>query len=751
MDLDRDLNPQQREAVLYQGGPLLVLAGAGSGKTRVLTYRVSCLMRDRGLQPFQILAITFTNKAAGEMRKRVYQLLGEESQGMWIGTFHSSCARILRQHIDQMGLQRNFVIYDQADQLRAIKACFQRLGISDNRIRPIAVLAMLEKAKNQGLDTPSSLSVSLLHQDRLQALFEAYRSYLRESNALDFGDLILFVHRLLEEHPDLLAQYRKRFRSILVDEYQDTNRAQHLLLQTLVPRGGDLCVVGDDDQSIYRWRGAEVDNLLRFKDDFPGARILFLEQNYRSTGNILRAAGAVAQGNPNRHQKVLWTANEPGERIPCFVAGTSDDEARMIAREIRSLVSGGGVSYRDIGVLFRTNAQSRPFEEIFVPFQIPYAVVGSLRFYERAEIKDVLAYLRFLYNPRDSVSLQRILNRPSRGIGQATQDALTGYANERGFYLWEAIEQAVMDPSPLPEATKRKILGFRVLVRHLQSGLDGKTSIAGLIEEILVRTGYRHYLESQPDGERRIENLEELMRTAAEFEEGMEDAGVQDPLGAFLERLSLVTEVDQYSDRADCVTLMTLHCAKGLEFDTVFLTGMEEGILPHQRSSLQPEELAEERRLCYVGMTRARRKLYLSRAQTRTQYGERRQTTPSPFLDDLPADLLDFSEETESWERPDAQSSSFSSSASFRARSDFESELDYAETQLNIPKLPKLERSGRKTEYKVGDVLEHQDLGRGVVRKVEGAGDKEKITVHFQSAGIRKLMARVSPIRKLKD
>ncbi len=753
MNLERDLNPQQREAVFHEGGPLLVLAGAGSGKTRVLTYRIARLVERTGLAPFRILAITFTNKAADEMRGRIHQLVGEASRDMWTGTFHSICARLLRQHGDRVGLDRRFVIYDETDQLRLVKNCIRTLGLSDSRVRPAAVLAMIDRAKNQGLEPPAGLLAPTgSRREEIEAVLRAYRDSLRQAGALDFGDLILFAHRLLQEHPALLARLRDRFRAILVDEYQDTNRAQHLFLKTLVPPGGDLCVVGDDDQSIYRWRGAEVENLLRFREDFPGARILVLEQNYRSTANILRAAESVARGNSERHPKKLWTANEAGEKVSYLEAGTPDDEARAVAREIRSLVSDRGFSFRDVAVLFRTNAQSRAFEESFLLFQIPYALVGTTRFYERTEIKDLTAYLRFLYNPRDSVSLQRILNRPARGIGKATEEALVRLAAERGVSVWEAMEQAASEPGLLPAAAARRIREVAGTLLALRERVSTAQSLPALLEEVLDRSGYRAFLESLPDKERRIENVEELLRTAAAFEETAEDTALSEMLGAFLEKVALVSEADRYSEKANAVTLMTLHCAKGLEFDIVFLVGLEEGLLPHQRSSLDAAGLAEERRLCYVGMTRARKKLYLSRARTRIRYGERQEALPSPFLLDIPAELLETEQEqTETWPAAEARPAGELRRGRRRPAAAPESgvSLDFSESQIDLPALPGLPASGRKSTYRVGDRIEHEDLGRGIVRKVEGKGESEKITVQFEHGGIRKLMARVSPIRKI--
>lgn len=748
MDLDRDLNPQQREAVFHEGGPLLVLAGAGSGKTRVLTYRIARLVERTGLAPYRILAITFTNKAADEMRGRIRQLVGEASREMWTGTFHSICARLLRQHGDLVGIDRSFVIYDETDQLRLVKNCIRNVGLSDSRVRPAAVAAMIDRAKNQGLEPPAGVVMPTgSRREEIEAVLRAYRDSLRQAGALDFGDLILFAHRLLREHPAVLARLRDRFRAILVDEYQDTNRAQHLLLKTLVPAGGDLCVVGDDDQSIYRWRGAEVENLLHFEQDFPGARILVLEQNYRSTSNILRAAESVARGNPQRHPKVLWTANDAGEKVTCLVAGTPDDEARAVAREIRSLVTGRGLSFRDVAVLFRTNAQSRAFEESFLLFQIPYALVGTTRFYERTEIKDLTAYLRFLYNPKDSVSLQRILNRPARGIGKTTEEALVRLSAERGVSLWEGLEQAVTEPGLVSATGARRIREVVGMLVTLREGVATAPSLVKLLEDVLDRSGYRSFLESLPDKERRVENVEELLRTASAFEETQGSTSLSETLGAFLEKIALVSEADQYSEKANAVTLMTLHCAKGLEFEIVFLVGMEDGLLPHQRSSLDAAGLAEERRLCYVGMTRARRKLYLTRARVRTRYGERQEALASPFLLDIPAELLEAEQEQiETWpaaepRRPRRRPATTAAESGLR--------LDFSESQIDLPALPEVPAAGRRQTYRIGDRIEHEDLGRGIVRKVEGGGEKEKITVQFEHGGIRKLMAGLSPIRKI--
>jgi len=740
MDFRQHLNPQQWEAVRHEGGPLLILAGAGSGKTRVLTYRIAHLMQERQRDPSRILAITFTNKAAEEMRSRVAQLLGTQSRGIWIGTFHATCARILRRHAGRLGLQANFVIYDESDQLHVIRDCLKRTAGDDRRLQPQLIRSMIDRAKNRAVDPVHLLDPASATRQQLELLFTEYERRLREANAMDFGDLICCAVRLLGQCPEVRAAYRELFRSVLVDEYQDTNRAQHLLLQQLVTPGGDLCVVGDDDQSIYRWRGAEINNMLDFESDFPGARVLTLEQNYRSTQTILSAASEVAKGNPKRREKRLWTENEPGEPIRSCSADSPEREAEFIAAEILALVRSGEVSFRDVGILFRTNAQSRPFEDCFVLFRIPYVVVGSLRFYERAEIKDLLAYLRLLYNPRDSVSLLRILNRPPRGIGPATQEALEAYALQTGLGVWDALQQACRT-EVFSGAIRTKLRAFREQAERLLALVEEARSLGGLLKKLLEQTAYSSYLETQPDGERRLENVEELVRTAVHFEQACEQKGLPELLGAFCERVALITNVDQSEGRTESVTLMTLHCAKGLEFPVVFLTGMEYGLVPHQRSTSNEEDLAEERRLCYVGMTRARKRLYLSRARTRTFYGERQPTRPSPFLTSIPSGLMvaGGQEGFHGARLPESEGPGSTPDPHRR-----EAPPPFAFPELSAPPAPR-----RQPAFAVGDAVEHESLGRGIVRKVTVEGEKEKIVVEFQGGRIRKLMAGLAPIRKL--
>ncbi len=747
MELERHLNARQREAVLHEGGPLLLLAGAGSGKTRALTFRIAHLISRRGIAPWRILAITFTNKAADEMKARVEDLLGADAAGIWIGTFHAVCLRILRRHIDRLGFEKNFVVYDEVDQLRVIRSALRESTVSEHQVRPIAVRALLDKAKNHVMDPRFLLPRDEVARRVISEVIDKYRRVLREANALDFGDLIVYAIRLFQECPDLKEEYRHRFHSVLVDEYQDTNRAQHILLQHLMPLTGDLCVVGDDDQSIYRWRGAEVNNLLRFEEDFPGTKVIVLEENYRSTGNILRAADAVARENPERREKRLWTSNETGRRLQYLEAATPEREAEWIIREILSLVEAGETAYGEIGIFFRTNAQSRPFEERLALARIPHAVIGSLRFYERAEVKDLISYLRFLANPRDSVALERIVNRPARGIGPATLATLQVHASGRGIPLWEAIEEAV-EARHLTGTAARRVREFRDMISALLREGRQDPSPGRLLKRVLERTGYGDFLRGMEDGEKRLENVEELLRTARQFqateaEDGEGTGGTE--LEAFLQKIALVSDIDRYEERANRVCLMTLHSAKGLEFPVVFLTGMEEGILPHQRSLFSEEALSEERRLCYVGMTRAKRLLYLTRARFRTVYGKSSGTEPSRFLASIPPDLVEPRHETDHL-GPATGTSRDSAFPGMKREPEAPRPPDPLPPFLaDRPPPP-----SRARLFRVGDHVEHETLGTGVVRKVEGTGDKERITVQFYAVGIRKLMVRLAPLRKIR-
>jgi len=739
MHLNDSLNPRQLEAVHHDQGPLLILAGPGSGKTRVLTQRIAHLVLQKGADPQSVLAITFTNKAAQEMRSRVERLVGSVSREMWIGTFHATCARILRRHIDRLGFERNFVIYDNADQLRVIRSCLKACRVAEKAVRPPVILALLDRAKNQAVDPLELATESIRDPEVLRTLICAYAQSMKAANALDFGDLIVFVLHLFQRHPDILDAYRTRFPSILVDEYQDTNRAQHALLKALVPPAGGLCVVGDDDQAIYRWRGADVENMLSFATDFPGSRTITLEQNYRSTGNILQAAQAVARENPRRLEKQLWTANAPGDPLVSFEGDNQEAEAAYVADQIRSLVDRGTASFRDVGVFYRTNAQSRSLEERFLLVGIPYRVVGALRFYERAEVKDLMAYLRVVYNPRDSVSALRVLNRPPRGIGPVTQERLEAQAAETGRSVWDVLEEGVAT-GPWKGVARKNVEAFRETVLSLTRALQAGSGPADLLKRVLETTRYDDFLNTLPDADRRRENVDELIHTAADFQRAAA-ANSRECLGAFCERVALVTGADSTDGRADGVTLMTLHCAKGLEFGVVFLTGMEDGLLPHQRAALSEDGVSEERRLCYVGMTRAKQKLYLCRARTRQVYGNRRLSPPSPFLHAIPPELVRPA--------PDEQGAHPPADPDPRGFHGPELGPGGATASPTFPTFAPPTPIRALPAYRIGDRILHESLGEGRVLKVEPSAGRDKIVVLFSNGRIRKLLAQSAPIEKI--
>src|SRR2546427_349060 len=636
MDFLNDLNPPQREAVIHPGGPLLILAGAGSGKTRVLAYRVAYLLRSGGVSPARMLAVTFTNKAANEMRVRVDRLVGAAmARAIWIGTFHHICSRILRRNGERVGVGRNFLIFDDDDQRAVIRQCLKDLGLDERRFPPAVLLALIDRAKNEGVDHLAYAErANGWYEEVVARVFNAYQRLLREQNALDFDDLLLEVVRLFGEAPDVKEEYQERFQHILVDEYQDTNRAQYLIIRTLAERHRNICVVGDDDQSIYGWRGADVRNILEFEQDYPDATIVKLEQNYRSTKPILQAGGEVIQHTPHRHRKALWTATPAGEPIVLYEAFDGHDEARFVVDEIARLRD--GLRYRDFVVLYRTNAQSRLFEEQCLRAGIPYTIVGGVRFYERKEIRDIIAYLRLALIPADDASLTRIINVPRRGIGDVSFGRLEAYARGHGLSVLEAMAQpeALED---LPKAAQRTAAELVDLIARLRDRAS-RVRTTDLIDAAIVETGYQAMLEAEGTDEAysRLENLRELVTVAKEFE----DVTGEEGLNAFLQHLALVTDLDTWQEQVDRVTLMTLHSAKGLEFAVVFLAGLEEGLFPHARALEEAEGLEEERRLCYVGMTRAKQRLYLSYARSRTIFGSTMPGVPSRFLEEVPAELL---------------------------------------------------------------------------------------------------------------
>jgi DNA helicase II / ATP-dependent DNA helicase PcrA len=706
-----DLNPAQREAVLHTEGPLLVVAGAGSGKTRVLTHRVAHLIAAVGVQPNEILAITFTNKAAGEMRSRLEDLLPEVARRIWILTFHAACGRILRREAPRLGYKTNFTIYDQADQVRLVKQCLEELERDPKRFPAKGIHEHISSAKNQ-LISPAEYRnrVESFYDQTVAEVYDLYQRRLFAANAVDFDDLLMLTVDVLERFPEAKERWQKAFRYILVDEYQDTNHAQYRLLQLLAEKHRNVCVVGDPDQSIYAFRGADIRNILEFERDFGDTTTIPLEQNYRSTNTILRAANAVISHNSERKPKNLWSDLGDGDPVSVLEVEDEHAEARYVAAEIARLVD-EGVNGSEIAVFYRTNAQSRVLEDILVRQEIPYQVIGGPRFYERAEVKDLIAYLQVIDNPFDAVSLQRIANRPRRGIGDASLARLQAYADNHGRSLWEALE--FPEEAGLGPAQARAVNSFRTLVQSLQAGAL-ELPVDELVERTLDRSGYRAALEAERTIEAlgRIENLQELVGVAQEYQ-----ATAADPsLSTFLQEISLFSDQDALRDQQSLVTLMTLHNAKGLEFRSVFMIGMEEGVFPHSRS-LEENSLEEERRLAYVGMTRAKEWLTLTHASARALYGNRNYNLPSRFLDELPQEEL---------HRERLRPSSWSGYGSPTAR---------------------IQPRGDAPELATGDSVRHQTLGEGIVTAVEPGG---VVSVRFAGEDAdRRLVLDYAPLERL--
>lgn len=699
---------------------MLVVAGAGSGKTRVLTERIVRLVRDCGASPSSLFAVTFTNKAAREMRARVEARLGQEVRGIWLSTFHSLCARLLRIEGHRMGLAPNFVIYDENDQLQVVREVALSLDLHPELYPPGRLLRAIGRAKTEGR-SPRDLPASDPSKARIASVYEAYQRRLSESGALDFDDLLLLPLRLFRENPDVLARYRERFRYVLVDEFQDTNRVQYRLVRLLAEEHRNLFAVGDDDQSIYRWRGADLRNILQFERDFPDARIFRLEQNYRSTATILAAAGAVISHNLSRHPKNLWTHNPPGEPIRLHAAEDERAEARFVVREILALRAKGH-AYSDIAVFYRTNAQSRALEEELVRQHVPYRLVGSLRFYDRKEVKDLLAYLRVLANPDDELSLARILNVPPRGIGKTTSTTLQSTARAKGRRLFDL----VLDPTPtgLAPPVARRVESFGSLLRRW-SALAPESGVAPLLRTIVEETGYTGRLDDgSEEAAARLENVREFLGFCEEF-----DASYGGTLTEFLEQVALVADVDELPEQNDRLVLMTVHNSKGLEFPVVFVTGCEEGLFPHDRSSVDPEGLEEERRLFYVALTRARRRVFLSYAERRALFGRTGRALPSRFLREVPSELLAPCEEGATDSR--------------------EVRVDRSDSQL--PEEPPWVAASPRPAFPVGTRIRHATFGVGVVRKLEGSGEGTKALVHFREAGLKKLVLRLAPIERVDD
>jgi DNA helicase-2/ATP-dependent DNA helicase PcrA len=737
------LNPQQQKAVIHQGAPLLVVAGAGSGKTRVLTRRIAYLMAEREVRPYEILAITFTNKAAGEMKERVTELVGPIAKSMWVSTFHSACVRLLRQEIERLGYSSTFSIYDSADSQKLISRVMETLNLDAKRYPPRQFQSLISNAKNELLTPYQYLSAAQNQFETIVAdVYTLYEKRLKQANALDFDDLIMKTVQVLQQFPETKSRFRSRFRHILVDEYQDTNHAQYVLVNELTGREGDgfpmaeLCVVGDADQSIYGFRGATIRNILQFEVDYPNAATVLLEQNYRSTQNILNAANAVITQNASRKEKNLWSEAGSGAPLVGYVAESEYDEAEFIKSEIRSLQDMGQSNPGDTAVFYRTNAQSRIFEEIFMRAAIPYKVVGGLRFYERKEVKDLLAYLRVLANPDDEVSLRRVINFPKRGIGDRALEEVEIFAQSQDISFWHALLR-VTEATGVPNKASQSIGTFTSMLTALAVLVEAKTKPSVIIEAVLEQSGLLTELEAStdPQDEVRVENLKELVSASMEYEERpLEELGEDEEisLSGFLEKVSLVADADEIPDGEDhggVVTLMTLHTAKGLEFPTVFLTGMEDGIFPHARTLDDPKEIEEERRLAYVGLTRAQKRLYISRAEYRLTFGTPKYNPGSRFLDEIPADLIEWKNET--------RTSSSSGNSGLRRR-----------TQTAPPP-----RATGKTSVamvlEVGQRVSHDTFGLGTVVSLSGEGDKTEATINFGGFGEKRLLLRYAPVTPL--
>ncbi len=742
MDLLKNLNPPQKEAVLHGEGPLLVLAGAGSGKTRVIVHRIAHLIRNLGVPPWQILAVTFTNKAAGEMRERVERLVGS-GEAPLIATFHSTCARFLRRDIHHLGYDAAFAIYDDKDAEKLLKEVIAGLGLDEKRFPARSFAAAIDDCKNRGI-LPGEIPTGDYTGEMLARVYGAYQERLKKCNALDFGDLLMLTVRLFEEHPEVLARYRDKFRWILVDEYQDTNPIQYRLVRLLAGERRNLCVVGDDDQSIYRWRGADIRNILDFEKDFPGVTTVKLEQNYRSTRNILAAAGAVVAKNRGRKAKTLWSENPAGDAIVYRRLSDEREEARFVCREIEKHVRHGG-DLRGVAVFYRTNAQSRVIEDAMVADGIPYHMVGGMRFYERMEVKDILAYLKVLVNPADEVSLKRVINVPARGIGHATVDKVAELALRKGVILYDAFSEASTS-GLLSTGPRGKIAGFMTLMERF-AGLAGTVPLSELASRIIDETGYAAKLKEErtDEAQDRLDNLQELCSAMEEFERSSDEK----TLAAFLEQVALVSDLERGEAKRESATLMTLHAAKGLEFPMVFMIGMEEKLFPHVRSLDDPEAMEEERRLCYVGMTRARERLFLTNARRRRLFGQDQVNMPSRFIADVPRDLLDLEDEYQSsfgfgTTRSIERETTAAEPARHNLAAIFETEIepDFDDIEV-IPDEP--EDGG----IWLGMKVRHGKFGVGVIRKIEGKGDDQKVIVWFNSVGPKKLLVRFAGLERV--
>ena len=766
-EIIQGLNNKQKEAVLATEGPCLVIAGAGSGKTKVLTHKIAYDIAN-GVKPWNILAITFTNKAANEMKERIEKLIGDDAKDVWMGTYHSICVRILRRYIDRIGYKSDFVIFDTSDQRTLVKECLKTLKVDDKLFTDRAVLSEISNGKNEMLE-PKAYSVKYagdFRKEKIAQIYELYQSKLKENNAIDFDDIINFTIKILTENPDVLEYYTEKFQYILVDEYQDTNKAQFTLVSLFASRYGNITAVGDNDQGIYSFRGADITNILNFERDFPGTKIIKLEQNYRCTGNILKAANAVIKHNENKYEKNLWTENDEGQ-IPCIYCGEDEyDEGRYIVEQINHLRTEEYYKYSDFTVLYRMNAQSRAIEDILMREQIPYKVIGGLKFYERKEIKDIIAYLRLIHNTADNLSLRRIINEPKRGIGKTSLDKIQEISDKTGISMYEIIKNAQ------EYELNRVYLSSRNFINQIEELRNKKDElkISDLIKETLKSTGYTKALEQENsvEAETRIENLEEFLTVAIEFEEQSAD----NTLAEFLENITLSSDIDNLEDQEDSVTLMTLHSAKGLEFPVVFLVGMEEGIFPGYKSIGEPKELEEERRLFYVGITRAKQYLYLTCAKHRTIFGSTSYNQVSRFVKEIPEELLegyaevverntsnneDFKDFGYRWsygkgqtvktykiDEPEVKSVA-SSIVDTKPKNNFQ--FRTAESFLNTIK--NKDEGIDLSKYQVGQRVYHKKFGEGVITKLEKEDDDIKVDLEFDKVGHKRLMAKFAGLEIL--
>ena len=760
MDLSM-LNPEQRQAAETLEGPVLILAGAGSGKTRALTYRVANLM-DHGVPAWSILALTFTNKAAREMKERITQLVGEKAESAWISTFHSTCARILRRDIEKLGYTRSFTIYDDDDQGTVIKEILKRLNIDEKFLPPREVKAKISDAKNKlmGPDEWFAKTERDFRNQTLHDVFVAYEQRLKSANALDFDDLLLKTLELLADHPPVLESYRDRFHYVMVDEYQDTNYAQYMLVKLLTDKSRNLCVVGDDDQSIYGWRGADIRNILDFEKDYPAAKVIKLEQNYRSTATILDAANQVIAHNTGRKEKALWTEAGAGETIKLYCAGDEREEAAWVADRIRKM-NRHGEEYGRMAVLYRTNAQSRVLEEMLMRAGIPYKVFGGLRFYDRKEVRDVIAYLRVIANPTDDVSLRRIINVPKRAIGDATIAELVRHAQEQEMPLFSALTDL---PSSLSSRPRKCVGDFFTMMTTLMAMKDAMP-LSTFVKQMVDQTGLmeQYQKEDSDEARSRVENIQEFLGAVEEFDRQTENATLED----YLENVALVTELDQAEEEKQYVTLMTLHSAKGLEFPNVFITGMEEGIFPSGRSLMDEQRMEEERRLCYVGITRAKERLFLSRASQRMLYNQINHNAPSRFLSEIPSRLLE-----DEWEAkrkqtfkgdPIPQPKSYTSGYGLKSTPSV-SQLGQPRLTLggNMLEIPGVQKgftpskarqnvSALQNIFKPGDRVMHRKFGEGNVVALKGSGADTRISIEFTAYGVKEFSLSIAPIVKIEE